>query len=251
MQFKLVNLNTWLGGELFDSLLNFLRKENADILTLQEAHNGSDLKLPKNERTIKVLKEELEYKYSFFSPFHLAESTEGKVDRGNAILSRFPIRHTCSVYYYRSYGSYSEEPKNWPLFPRALQHALIQINNKSINVFNAHGVWGMDGKDNKRRLKMSEVILSQIKGKENIILSGDFNVEPNTKTIRNLERYLDNVFKNELKTTFNMKRKTNPVFGNIVVDMVFVSKNIEAVDHFCPQVDVSDHLPLVCIFNLE
>ena len=252
MRFKLVNLNIWIGGKLFDSAIDFLSKENPDILTLQEAFNGLGNELPENERTIEILKKELGYKYSFFSKCFMDEATKGKVDRGNAILSRFPIINTNDVFYDRPYGMYSENrPQDFPILPRTIQHAEIQVNNKTVNVFNTQGIWGLDGDDNKRRLRMSKIILAQVKGKDNVILAGDFNVKPNTKTINNIEELFINVFKDELKTTFNMKRKTNPGYATAVVDMIFISKNIEVVNHTCPQVDVSDHFPLVCTFNIN
>lgn len=252
MVFKFVNLNIWIGGRLLDSALDFLSKENADILTLQEVFNGSGNELPKNERTIEILKNRLNYKYSFFSKCFMDEATQGKVDRGNAILSRFPIVKTNDIFYDRPYGVYSENrPQDFPIFPRTVQKAEIQIDNKIVNVFNTQGIWGLDGDDNERRLKMSRTILDQVKGKKNVILAGDFNVKPNTKTINNIEKVLINVFKDELKTTFNMKRKTNPGYAAAAVDMIFISKNIEVINHDCPQVDISDHLPLVCKFNIS
>lgn len=251
MTFKLINLNMWIGGKLLDSALDFLSRENPDILTLQEAFNGRGDSLLRSERTIEVLKTQLNYKYSFFSKCFMDEATKGKVDRGNVILSRFPILNTNDVFYDRPYGAYSENrPQDFPILPRTIQHAEIQINNKVVNVFNTQGIWGLDGDDNERRLGMSKIILAQVKDKDNVILAGDFNVKPNTKTINNIEKLLINVFKDELTTTFNMKRKTNPGYAIAVVDMIFVSKNIEIVSHNCPQVDVSDHLPLVCTFNI-
>ena len=118
------------------------------------------------------------------------ETTEGKVDRGNAILSRFPITKTNDIFYDRPYGVYSENrPQDFPILPRTVQKAEIQIDNKIVNVFNTQGIWGLDGDDNERRLKMSRTILDRIKGKRNVILAGDFNVKPNTKTINNIEKY--------------------------------------------------------------
>ena len=98
---------------------------------------------------------------------------------------------------------------------------------------------------------MSKIIRDQIKDKENVILAGDFNVRPDTKTIHNIEKVLKNVFKDELVTTFNMKRKTNPGYATAVVDMIFISHNTAVVSHSCPPVDISDHLPLVCEFNIN
>jgi endonuclease/exonuclease/phosphatase family metal-dependent hydrolase len=120
-----------------------------------------------------------------------------------------------------------------------------------LNIFNIHGIWGLDSKDNERRLKMSKIIVDEIKNKENVILAGDFNVNPNTKTIENIELYLKNVFKDELKTTFNMKQKVGKGYVTSVVDMIFVSKYINAIRHYCPDLDISDHLPMVCILELE
>lgn len=251
MQFKLVNLNTWLGGKLFDQASAFLQQESPDIITLQEVYNGTDSKLPKNLRTILEIKK-LGYTYFSFSPCFQDESTQGKLDRGNAILSRFPIVSTHSIFYDRPYGVYSElNSQDFPFFPSNLQYCQIQIEDKTVNVFNTQGIWGLDGKDSKRRLAMSNTIVTAIKDKEHVILAGDFNVRPNTKTIGQIEEHLQNVFKDESKSTFNMKRKNIPGYASAVVDMIFVSRDIEVVSHDCPEVDISDHLPLICSLRLK
>jgi hypothetical protein len=48
MKIKVVCLNLWQGGNLFDGILKFLEAEDADILLLQEVYNASDPKLPTN-----------------------------------------------------------------------------------------------------------------------------------------------------------------------------------------------------------
>ena len=108
-----------------------------------------------------------------------------------------------------------------------------------------HGIWGHDGEDNPRRLEMSQTILEAIGDKPNVILSGDFNVREGTRTIRNIEKSLLNVFAGELTTTFNMKQKTDPKFARAVIDFIFVDLNFRVLDHRAPQVDVSDHMPLI------
>lgn len=251
MKFKFINLNVWRGGELFDEIIDFLKKEKPDVLTIQEVFNGSDKELPRNERTLEILTQEIGYRYFFFSKCFRDESSTGKIDRGNAILSKFPIVETDEVFYGKSYGIYSgEKVSDFPTLPKTIQRAKIQLNGVNINVFNTQGVWGADGQDNKDRLEMSRLIVDQVKEKENVVLAGDFNVKPNTETIQNIEKLLKNVFKDELITTFNMKRKTNPGYATAVVDMIFVSDNLSVTSHKCPQVDISDHLPLVCEFEV-
>ena len=251
MKIKFVTLNIWSGGRLFDKIISFIRKEAPDIIAMQEVRNGKDSDLEKQFRTFAVFKEKLGYPYFVFSPAFLNVLPVGKIEEGNAIFSRFPIIHNKVIFFDRQYGEFdSENSRHFELIPGILQHAVIEFENLKLNIFNVHGIWGFDGEDNKRRLKMSEVIVNEIKDKENVILAGDFNVKPNTKTIQNIEKYLINVFKDELQTTFNMKYKDNKGYATSVVDMVFVSRNIKVLNHFCPKKDISDHFPLVCILEL-
>jgi len=97
---------------------------------------------------------------------------------------------------------------------------------------------------------MGGIIAQNIKDKENVILAGDFNVSPNTKTMEQVEKYLCNIFKNELTSTFNMKRKTKSGYAAAVVDMIFISKNIKVINKKSPNIDISDHLPLVSTLEI-
>jgi endonuclease/exonuclease/phosphatase family metal-dependent hydrolase len=252
MKLKFINLNLWLGGEIFEPMLNFLKEENADILALQEVHNGQANDLPKQLRSFSVLKESLNYKHGYFTPCFLKDYLGYKTNQGNAIFSHFPIKKNEAWFYNAPQGGEFREGdlKSYPILPRALQHVEIEIGGKIINVFNTQGIWDKDGADNPRRLKMGNLIVSKIKDKDNVILAGDFNTWPDTKSMKKIENYLKNVFRDGQKTSFNMKRKTNPGYAAAVVDMVFVSPNIKVLDHKCPNVDVSDHLPLVCAFEV-
>lgn len=254
MKFKVISLNIWLGGMLFDSAIDFLKKENPDILNLQEVYNGKAPNLEKRFRTFDVLKSELKYSYGSFAPSHIEEVKEGggeMIGWGNAIFSRFPIIAQKTVFYDTPFSAnYIKPVSDHSYQPRNLQQAVLEIENNELNVFNTHGIWGFDGKDNDRRLRMGKTIANEIKNKENVILTGDFNISPDTKTIAGIEKHLKNVFKNELTTSFNMKhKKEDSGYATAVADMIFVSKNIKILEHYCPEADVSDHLPLVCVLE--
>ncbi len=109
-----------------------------------------------------------------------------------------------------------------------------------------HGIWGLDGGDTPERLRMSELIVQEISGKTPAVLTGDFNLKPNTQTIQNIEKHMINVFKNEMKSSFNMRHKTNPGYATAVVDMFFATSDINILSKSVPDDDVSDHLPLLC-----
>jgi endonuclease/exonuclease/phosphatase family metal-dependent hydrolase len=101
---------------------------------------------------------------------------------------------------------------------------------------------------------MSEIIVNQIQDKSNVILGGDFNLLSTTQTVQNIERHLTSVFKKELPTTFNVKHKNlekSPGYATSAVDMMFVSPDLKIVSKSCPDVDVSDHFPLVCEVTLK
>lgn len=247
MQIKIISLNTWYGGKLFEETVAFLKKENADILLLQEVYNSEDITLADNYRSFSLLSRLLNLEHAFFAPAFKQNLGNFKVDQGNAILSRWPITNQNTIFYDTPYDpDYTESPLKFEYIARNLQTAdIIMPDIGVITVGNTQGIWGLDGGDSERRLQMSQVIIDALKDKERVILGGDFNLKPNTQTISNIEAHFTNVFKDELTSTFNMKRKDNPGYATAVVDMLFVSSEMTIGEHYCPEVDISDHLPLV------
>lgn len=247
MKIRFVTLNIWDGGRLLDNAVDFIRKEDPDVVAMQEIYDGKNPRLERRYRTIEVFKKKLGFPHYIFAPAFIGSLSIGNIEQGNAIFSKVPITSEKVTFFDKSYGKFNaEDSKDFGLIPRILQHGLIGLDNLKLNIFNIHGIWGLDGKDNSRRLKMSKIIIREIKDKENVILAGDFNVELNTQTIKNIECHLKNVFKDELKTTFNMKHKDEGGYATAVVDMIFVSKHFKIVDRYMMDVDVSDHMPLVC-----
>ena len=112
-------------------------------------------------------------------------------------------------------------------------------------------MYDLDGDNfSEARRKMSDTIIKNIQGKDNVILAGDTNAKPTNKAMRAVEDHLTNVFGNDLTTTFNMRRKENPGYATAVVDLMYVSPNIRILDKVCPAVDISDHLPLIATFEI-
>jgi len=142
--------------------------------------------------------------------------------------------------------------ENFATAPRNLQHVQVDANGTELNIFNIHGIWDLDGdNDSERRLAMSKAVVDAVSGKKHVVLAGDTNVKPETKTIRNIEKHLTSVFKDELMTSFNMRRKNNPGYASAVVDMMFVSQDFKVLEHVCPNIDISDHLPLIATLEFD
>jgi endonuclease/exonuclease/phosphatase family metal-dependent hydrolase len=98
---------------------------------------------------------------------------------------------------------------------------------------------------------MARIIAEQVKGFQNVILAGDFNMNPDTESISLIEQELKSVFSSDLKSSFNMNHKKNPNFASAVVDMIFLSKPITVIEKYVSNVDVSDHLPLFVKIELS
>ncbi len=252
MNIKVVCLNMWLGGKLFENIQPFIERENADILVLQEVHHAESLPPQQEWHAVGELAHILGYPKYAFAPASSVETSEGfRIQFGNAILSRLPITSATSVFYDVPYngmqtrvsGDYTREPRN-------LQHAKITAGDTTLHIFNTQGIWGFDGDDNERRLLMGDIIAEQVQDKQQALLMGDFNVLEGTKAIGKIEVHMKNIFKGELTTSFNMKHKNGGGFGTAVVDMMFASPDIKILNHYSTSDNVSDHVPLVVEFEI-
>lgn len=252
MTFKLVSLNIWQGGLLLDQAIQFLKDENPDIVALQEVFNSDTLTLDQRFRTVQILKKNFpQYNFSFSADQYQNIESEN-VDRGNLVMSKFKIKSSKAIFYDIKYGEVNEENRvDFTDIPRNLQHVEIDFQNSTINLFNTHGIWGFDNSDNPRRTNMANIIVNEVMNKQNVIVCGDFNVDQNSNTIAIIEKQLKNIFKNEYKSSFNLKHKQDGGFAVAMVDMIFVNDDLKVLKHTRPEVNISDHLPVVAELELK
>ena len=256
MKIKVVSLNLWHGGKLFTAIVKFLQQQQADIIALQEVYDGSDPNLPDKYHSMERLQKHLSYPYSDFVQAYPESLPQGIVPHGNAILSKFPITKHVLIQMTGQIQEgfvYKDIPEHWPIFPSPLQHVQLDVNGQdSVNVFNMHGVWDMDGDNySDKRKQMSEAIISATQSLPNVIVTGDSNAKSSNQAMCNIEAHLKPVFGPELTSTFNMRRKTNPGYATAAVDLMYVSSEFTVLSRECPDVDISDHLPLVVSLELS
>jgi endonuclease/exonuclease/phosphatase family metal-dependent hydrolase len=253
MIIKIISLNLWIGGVFLDKIIDFLRQENADIVLLQEVFDGRDETLKPQYRTLQELEKALTYPHAQFAPAFLEDVDGKKIVQGNAVLSQFPLKEVSTVFYDVPFGERIDERWAFSETPRNLQHVAAEVNGRQLHLFNTQGIWGEDGRDTPRRLAMATTIMREVAASKPVVLAGDFNVEPDTETMQAVRNSLKDVFYSELTTTFNTAEKDlikYPGYATSVVDMMFVSDDISVVKHHCPEVGISDHLPLVAEIEL-
>ena len=98
---------------------------------------------------------------------------------------------------------------------------------------------------------MTEVIIEEVRDKPRVVLAGDSNATYDNKLFDELDSHLKSAFSRGLKTTFNMRQKTDPGYAAAAVDMIYVSPGIKVLRSACPDVDVSDHLPMIASVEID
>ena len=135
-----------------------------------------------------------------------------------------------------------------------LQYQLLDIGRKKLWLGNVHGKTKPGTKHNtKTRLKQSERIINFFKDKEGPkIFGGDFNLNPDTKSIKMFE---EAGYRNLIRD-FDIKNTRNKLswdqFNNVqyFADYVFVSPEVIVKSFEVPYNEISDHLPLILNFEI-
>ncbi|MBL8029924.1 MAG: endonuclease/exonuclease/phosphatase family protein [Candidatus Doudnabacteria bacterium] len=262
MNIKYLNLNIWMGN-LLKPALEFLKEQDADIVSLQEVLDTEYLNAPARFRLKETLLKELGYKYYAYFPLVKEMTLEYPAFFGNMVLSKFPIQASKEIWFDRSFVEWNKNG-GYEEFPRGMLQVSIQLpSNKILQIFNVHGIWGTHGRDTERRLEMVRTILNNLPPENELtVLSGDFNLNENiypevggkpdlkkpqrTKSVALLEERLVNVFRDERVTSFNMNYKDKATtYACAVVDLVFISPDLKLLLKNHSQKEVSDHTPQV------
>ncbi len=244
MKLKLINLNAWWGGiYLWDNIVSYLQKEQPDIVMLQECFASGKKEDPQHLNTAQSLAKLLDMPYCEFAMECILDNGTINAPMGNAIISKLPLNNA-HLSWIHGTGPKTVDDRDRsivPDMPRNLLHTKITIGDQAYNLIVTHGVWAPDHNETILQKNMGQKIYDYISKLDNIILTGDFNINEYTSTISMLEKKLVNVFKGERKSSFNMQQKTNPGYATAVVDFVFTSPNIHVVSHRSAEDNVSDH----------
>ena len=138
------------GERSYDKQLALIREVAPDLIALQES-DSTRISLNNNDY-VRYFAGKLGY-YSYFGP----RTTTGTY--GTAILSRYPLQYTRSVY------TYSDQDEIGTAV------AEIGVSGKTFTIYNVHP----DGSDTAMMV-FAETLLEQSAGKSNVIALGDYNL---------------------------------------------------------------------------
>lgn len=260
---KLISLNTW-GGKYFKPLIDFIKQnQDTDIFCFQEIYDtSSNVKQFKQIRTnlLHELSEILSDHNIYFFPILFnteVDETPIKVDfylkHGSAIFIKKSISVKQQKDYFISADMTQQDLKpDFSNLSTPLQ-SISFLRENPITVFNYHGaVIPGDKLDTPQRLSETKKVIDIMKDIAGTkILVGDFNLLPETKSIKEFEENLVNLIKefNIRRTRSNLSPFWNKSDFQKFADYTFVSKNIKVKSFKVPHIEISDHLPMILEFS--
>jgi endonuclease/exonuclease/phosphatase family metal-dependent hydrolase len=245
---KLISLNTWGGRAGKDELLSFFSKnKDVDIFCLQEVWEGGDEDVLNWGKGIdtkmitnigNVLKEHSVFFRPHYHDFY-----------GLAIFARknLPIREEGEIFVFKERKNITDDFA--PNHARNIQYLTIEIPRGIQTIINFHGIWNGGGKfDSEERLLQSDNILRFVKNLTNpYILCGDFNLRPDTVSLKKLEQAgMRNLIKDfGITSTRSSHYKKEERFA----DYTLVSNGIKVNNFKVLPDEISDHLAMYLDFE--
>jgi exonuclease III len=249
---KVVSLNTWGGRAGKDSLISFFNKykNNTDIFCLQEiwsapykdfaGHLAGGLPIDHSQIMTNGRQEIGELfpdHRKYFHP-HFMENYGLMM----LVSNKFEVIAEGELFVYKEKGHVPKGDIGG--HARNIQYVTLLINNNSVTVINFHGLWNGKGKtDTEDRIKQSENIINFIKSiNGECVLCGDFNLLPDTQSIKIFE---SNGLRNLIKE-YNVKSTRSSFYTKPIrhADYVFISKKLKLNSFKVLPDEVSDHLAM-------
>lgn len=236
-------------GKCMDNLLAYLQKEQFDILSFQEV-SGDAISFQKSNTFQQIcnlgydgeLSVTWRYKgnpHSFFGEAVFFRPEFTMLQKTEVWLKPYAELATLK-------GFDSEE------FPKSVLSVTLEKEGKKFDVLSAHLAWSPIAEDTPEKLRQARIFYEYLKTLNRpFILSGDFNVSPDTKVVSMIDEFGRNLTREyHLKNTMNLRNHRDKERliekGGVPVDYIYVSKEWK-VNNFqlLEDLDLSDHLGLL------
>ncbi len=256
---KLICLNIW-GGKVYKPLTKFIRdySKEVDIFCFQEVfHTEAEITEDFDYR-LNIFAELSKVLTNFNSFFDVSVEnyltgsfkenfTDYKLSSGLATFVRkgINLKSNGSFFIYGQKNDFN--PKDKESLQRNAQYISFTISGKQFTILNLHGLWTPTKFDTPSRIKQSNIIKAFLsKQKDRKIVCGDFNLHPDTKSLKILEKDLKNLIKEfKIKSTRSSFHQQDVKFA----DYILASKDVKVLDFKVLKTQVSDHLPLYLEFS--
>ncbi len=243
---KLMTLNVWQ-GRLERVLLKHLEQQNIDFACMQEAveYEGKTGGLISSYPKIGA---SLRLDQQFFSPLNALKFGNKNITFGNVIYSNLPFEQTETVFTRGQYkDDFDFDVDDYNI--RALQHTLVKVGDKKLHILNHHGhhidAHKLGDEETMRQTALIIEYIKQLDGA--VILCGDFNLSPESESIKQFDSILKNLpVAYSLETTRSLL-----TYKKEVCDYIFVNDGVDVKDFSMDDTIISDHNALILDFEIR
>lgn len=248
---KVIQVNIWM-GHLLHPLLKLIDEQKPDVLCAQEvlsAQSGHGLYdfYQAHQRLAE------RFPHHFFAPTYSFNALGEICNYGNAIYSKYPLSERKVVF---TVGEFIEEITIESLKRhgeiRNVQYCKVATEGQaSFTIANHHGYHNRDfdgAPESVASMRNAAAALEEVSGP--LILCGDFNANPTSETVRQLDGLgLRNLSaEHAIRNTLSKVHRFDFEF---VSDYILVSPEISPVKFSELDVIVSDHKPLIADFDAQ
>lgn len=253
MTLKVIQINIWK-GKFLDRLVEFLRNEQPDIVTMQEVTGGRENHwLDKGLDMFAYCKEALSMDGIVTPTYCITGDPNSYL--GNAVFVRGKML-THAVVWLRPYRDYArtDDADEWPLFPGNVLDITAEIGGKTIHALSTHGAWGKEPADTDEKIQQAKILAAHLRSLSDtpFVLGGDFNMEPGSKTVATIDAVARNIVHGSgITNTLNLRTHyaANVLPRGRLVDFIYVSPHFSVQSIDASEIDISDHLPIRAILT--
>ena len=272
---KIIQLNAW-NFAFLDKMIEFLKAQSPDIINLQEVGTAGFRKQKEfSVDPFEILKKELKMDGHFAPTSGVRDENGLESFFGNGFLTKLEILdygsftdrflpdfvwysektspisakdHTVKQTYQEKKATYEAAYE----LPANFVWGILKYKNNIIRNITSHFSVSFKCTETLQMVRQSRQVVDFLKkGKEiPTIFSGDLNITKDSVSIKSLESIMKNVsgeFTNTLDPSVHMLFQYQN--EGLAVDHIF-QKGFEVISCTCPEVGISDHLPLVAELSI-
>jgi endonuclease/exonuclease/phosphatase family metal-dependent hydrolase len=215
MTFNTQQSNDDFAEKSFEEQLDLIRRVSPDILALQES-DSARISLNNNDY-VRYFAEKLGY-YSYYGP------TPGTGTFGTAILSKYPLLNTRSVFIY------SDKDET------GVAEAEIEVNGMRFTIYDVHP----DSSD-PAMLAFARTLVERAGDQPYAIALGDYNLRDYEEAYQLIDSFIVNAWTSVYPTEISADGVD--MSGDNRIDHIFLSPNLTAVDptYILPPESATDH----------
>ena len=243
---KLIQLNTW-SCKLSTEIVRLFQEEQPDVVCMQEvvqAQFGGKIL-----ETIDEITNVYPFMDYYSTPLVEFSFMHHRASRGNMIASKYNLANKTELW---THGQYTEDfdyvDSGGYNVARNIAHATINEFSIPVHVLTLHGYHVKEHKNgNEETFRACKELLEYANKLEGgVIITGDFNLAPESESIKLLNTTFRNLsVEHNLQTTRNhLTNKTE------VCDYIFVNDKINVHSFSMSDVIASDHNALVLDFSI-